>query len=259
MILPIQIDTQSLGDEFQLGQSDVDSLLEAVTAQARAAIAIEWRNQAKGELGSTRSRYMNSIIEGQEGRFTGTITLVGQLPNMIENGASAFDMKNGFANSDKRKTVQRKDGKLGWYLTIPFTYARPGSLGESEKFSGVLPIDVNKALLKVTEEDPDASLGASDIPGEYAIPKIRKEIKLFDGSLAPEYQNKSSIYSGLKVQKNPSGGSQVISFRRVSDNSDDNSWIHTGIEARNLADKALREVKLDEVVGDVIDVFLNEL
>lgn len=259
MILPIQIDTLGLSEEFQLSERDVDGLIEAVTTQARAAIANEWRDQAKNELNGTRRQYVNSIIEGQEGRFTGTVTLVGQLPNMIENGASAFDMKDGFARSSDKKIVQRENGDLGWYLTIPFTYARPGSLGESEKFSGVLPIDVNKALLKVTKRDPEASLSSKDIPGDYAIPKVRKEINLFDGSTAPEYKNKSSIYAGLKVQKNPSGGSQVMSFRRVSDNSDDNSWIHTGIEARNLADKALREVSLDEVVGDVIDVFLNEL
>lgn len=259
MILPIQIDTLSLSQEFDLTEADVNNLVEAVTLQATTAIANEWRNQAKSELGQTRRRYSDSIIQGSEGRFTGTITLVGQLPNMIENGASAFDMKDGFSKSSKRTIVKRKDGEVGWYLTIPFTYARPGALGESEKFSGVLPIDVNKALNEVTAKDPDASLSASDIPKEYAIPKIRQEIKLFDGTVKAAYENKSSIYEGLKVQKNPSGGSQVMSFRRVSDNSDDNSWIHTGIEAKKLADKSLREVRLDELVSDVIDVFLNKL
>lgn len=259
MFLPVQIDTMALSEEFEMTQKDVEELREAVMLQARTAIANKWRENAKRDLRKSRRQYLNSIIEGEDGRFTGTITLVGTVPNMIENGASAFDMKDGFEKSSKKKVTRGKDGELGWYLTIPFSYATPGALGESEKFTGKLPVDVHKALLKVTKTDPNASLSSGNIPEQYKIPKVRKEVSLFDGTVKKEYTNKTSQYEGLKRVQNPSGGSTVMSFRRVSNNSDDNSWIHTGIQARRLADKALSEVRMDKLVGDVIDTFLNQL
>jgi hypothetical protein len=245
----------SLSADFDLTKEDIDRLKEAVVKTCTKVVHTAWKQEAKDNLRSTRAQYLNSIIVGEVGRFTNVITLVGQLPNMIEQGVDPFDMKLGFENSSKRTNTESKDGELGWYLTIPFSWAQPGSLGESTKFSAVLPSDVSKALntKHKAEGGGKTTLNLSDIPDEFRIPQKRSEISLLSGSLVPEYQHKHSVYEGL--QKVPG---LVTSFRRVSNNSDDLSWVHKGFQAYNLADKALEKAKIPEVVGDVIDAFLDQ-
>lgn len=254
----IFIDTSGLSREFQLSKDDIDNLAEAVVKTVTKVVHTAWRNQAKQNLRSTREQYMNSIFVSDEGRFTNVLTLVGMLPNMLESGMSAFDMKRGFEMSNKKVITRNKDGALGWYLTIPFTWAQPGSLGESQKFTGVLPSDVAKVLNKKQSVQPGSSLSLSDIPEEFRIPQKRSEVSLLNDQIMPEYTNKSSLFEGL-TKVTEKGSSQVMSFRRVSNNSDDNSWIHTGIKAYNLAEKAVEDAKIPEVVGDVIDAFLDQL
>jgi len=257
MLPVISIDTMALSEQFNLTMDHVDEMKEAVVKTATKVIHTAWRDQAKRSLGSTRNQYMSSIIVGEVGRFANVITLVGELPNMIEQGRDPYDMKKGFEASSKKVITRNKDGQLGWYLTIPFTWAQPGSLGESQKFTGVLPKDVAKALeSKQKVQGQGASLNLGDIPAEFKIPKARPPVKLLDSVMVPEYQNKHSVYEGL--QQKTKGG-PVMSFRRVSNNSDDNSWIHTGIKAHNLAEKAIQDAKIPEVVGDVIDAYLDNM
>lgn len=254
MLGPIHIDTQSLSTDFDLSRQDVDELKETIVKSCTKVVYTAWREEAKINLRSTRAQYMNSIIVGEESRFTNIITLVGQLPNMIESGATAFDMKSGFENSRHKVLTKSKDGDLGWYLTIPFTWAQPSSLGESTKFSGILPSDVARVLNKKHKKGGGSTtLTLSDIPDEYKIPQKREDISLLNSSIIPEYQHKSSIYEGVTKTTG-----LVTSFRRVSNNSDDNSWIHRGIVGYNLAEKAIDRAKIPDVVSDIIDVFLDQ-
>jgi hypothetical protein len=257
MLPPIHIDTMDLSEQFMLNQKHIDDLKDAVVKTVTKVVETSWRNQAKKSLGSTRSQYMNSIIVGEAGRFANVITLVGTLPNMIEQGIDPFDMKKGFEDSSKKVITKNKDGALGWYLTIPFTFAQPTSLGESQTFTGVLPSEVSNILKgKQKKEGQKAKLTLSDIPDEFKVPQMRPEVTLGTGELIPEYKHKHSIYEGISQ---PKKGGAVMSFRRVSNNSDDNSWIHTGISAHNLAEKAIDDAKIPEVVGDVIDSFLDQV
>ena len=253
----ITIDTMDLSREFDLTREDVDNMKEAVVKTVTKVVHTAWRDQAKRRLGSTRSQYMNSIIAGELGPFSNTLTLVGELPNMIESGKDPFDMKKGFESSSKRIITRDKNGNLGWYLTIPFTWAQSGSIGESPTFTGVLPEDVEKAFKsKQKSHGQRAVLNTSDIPSEFKIPGSRPPVKILDSVMVPEYQHKSSIYEGISQKKK---GGPIMSFRRVSSNSDSNSWIHTGIKAYNLADKAVVDAKIPEVVGDVIDAYLDNI
>ena len=47
------------------------------------------------ELHQTRQVYKRNINKPVFGRLKGSITLTGTLPNMIEQGADPFDMKEG--------------------------------------------------------------------------------------------------------------------------------------------------------------------
>ena len=53
--------------------------------------------------------------------------------------------------------------------------------------------------------------------------------------------------------------SGYFTWRRVSENSDPNSWWNSGIVPYKLMDKALEQAKIDVVADKVIDQFLNSM
>jgi len=74
----------------------------------------------------------------------------------------------------------------------------------------------------------------------------------------------SSIIRSIFV-KNPKRGPHAnanqntyMTFRRVSDKSDENSWIHKGFEAHNFMEKALEESQVDKVFAECRDEFLSK-
>lgn len=93
VIPPIVIDTSTLVDEFSLDQEDINKLLDFTVKEITARFAEKWQDTAIQELKSSRQEYINSLIVVDEGIAKGAVVLVGKLPNMIEQGASQFDMK----------------------------------------------------------------------------------------------------------------------------------------------------------------------
>jgi hypothetical protein len=103
-----------------------------------------------------------------------------------------------------------------------------------------------------------SGLSGSQIPEKYS-PK-EKLVPIPNSKRFELYKIKSSIYQGLQKQKsNVTGQSQYVSFRRVSENSPAASWIHSGFQAKNFADKALEGLKIEFILGRVIDNFLNSI
>jgi hypothetical protein len=264
-MIPVLIDTRDVAAEFNLTREDVNAMVSSTIKSLTATFARNWDSVAKQSLGSTRQIYRSSIVVGEQGPFTGYVMLVNQLPNMIESGAAPFDMKVGFSQSSKRKSS--KGG--GWYLTVPFRMATPGSLGESEAFSSVMPQTVYAAVKsKQTQQtalggttQQGRGLSASEIPSDYQIPKSRAMIQAQD-KVFEEYKHKHSIYEGLrkgsKTYQSATQG-QYVTFRRVSSNSDANSWINKGLQARNLAERALAMTNIPVEVDRSVDKFLQSL
>ena len=77
-----------------------------------------------------------------------------------------------------------------------------------------------------------------------------------------EYKHKSSIFEGLtkrsaaynKVVQNTYG-----TFRRASENSDPDSWIHRGIKAYNLAEQAIKQTDVDTIVENEVLMYLDNM
>lgn len=264
-MIPIIIDTRGLVSEFALSREEIDSMMSFTVKGITARFATLWEEQAKKNLKSSRKQYVRSLYVGEKGRFKGFVTLRGRLPNMIEQGASAFDMKTGFAQSSKRK-INGTD----WYLTIPFRWSTPSALGESEVFTNRMPDEIYSIAKKISGTTSQRGSGTvrtgeqvkmGDIPSPYDIPKVRPEVagtnKAFE-----EYRHKTSIYEGIgrssKTYESATQ-SQYVSFRRVSSKSDPLSWIHTGIEAKKFADEALNELDIAHEADMAIDNFLNSI
>lgn len=255
-MIPIFLDTSALAAEFNLTKADVDNLLTAVVKDLTTSAYEQWMIEAGKALGKSRQQYQRGLIVVSEGKFKGAVVLNGALPNMIESGASAFDMKVGFS---KGRKVKR--GPNGWYMTIPFRLATPGAAGFSEVFAGSIPTAVYKVVQKQptvqmkSGETRTKGLSFGQIPKQFQAPTIRAAVNI-GGQTFDTYVSKTSKYQGVTKIQNSTGGGQVFGFRRVSQQSDPGSWIHTGITARNLSNKVIGNLQIEKRIDIVIDNFL---
>ena len=241
-------DTQSLIDQFSIDDAQIEAL-ESFVAKSLVVSYVQRLERLVGEeLHQTKSRYLRSIRVLDTGKASGAILLdyTDPVVKMVEEGASAFDEKSGFANSNKKHL--KKDGS-GWYLTIPFSIGTPDTVGESDPFSSIMPQAVYDVVKNKPTDIPTAGgsrssgIGLSELPEQYQVPKTRAAVTV-DNKTFKEYVNKSPIFQGvIKQHSNVTGQNTYSSFRRVSDKSDENSWINGGIIARNLTDKAMNELE----------------
>lgn len=267
MIAPITIDLTGLQSQFGLDANTVNQLTEVCVQAVSAAVLANWTALAKRELGSTREEYIQNLNKVDTGRFEKQIVLTGVLPNMLEQGAAPFDIKEGFRKSPKaRKTIARYNRKGvmvspggDWYLTVPFRIGVPGTLGQAG-FTGEMPTEVYDIMKKRAR---GLSLTVPEIPQPYDQSRRRAAIAATPTTpYYAEYVHKTSIYAGLtkrtaqyaKTSQNTYG-----TFRRASANSDPLSWIHKGLPARNLAEKAVKITDVDTIVENEVTDFLDAI
>jgi len=249
-VINIKLDFSDVITTNTLTSEEAKDLVDYTIKSLTATFAQRWSDQAR-VLGKTRVDYQRSLLVVDEGRFKGAVILTGQLPNMIEEGIAPFDMKLGFSKSDKRKIGP----KGGWYLTIPFRLGNPRALGESSAFAGVLPEPVYIAIKEQKGIRP--KLSQSQVPAPFNELKVRRAIP--KSRAFQEYQHKTSIYAGLqrtRKQYESTTQSTYVVFRRVSANSDPDSWIHTGLTARKFAEGALNGWNIEREVSLLTDQFL---
>lgn len=263
---PILIDLNGLRAQFGLSADNIDELTEICVNSVTALIYSNWEAIAKKTLKSTLPEYTQNLIKVDKGRFAKQIVLTGVLPNMLEQGASAFDMKQGFKNSKKVKYTIPVYGKKGnmlykggdWYLTIPFRIGVPGTLGQAG-FTQQMPDEIYKAAKGLRSGD---SVKKYNIPSLYDVPKSRAAIVNEGKILFDSYRHKNSIYEGLtkrtaqydKVSQNTYG-----TFRRAGANSDPLSWIHRGFSGYHLAEKAVEMSDIDTIVNNEVTDYLETI
>lgn len=267
MSKPITIDLSGLGAQFGLASSQIDQLTETCINAVTASVYANWEALAKQRLGSTLPDYLQHLIKVDKGRFAKQIILTGSLPNMLEQGASPFDIKDGFKKSPKvkytipvynKKGVQIKQGG-DWFLSVPFRIGTPGTVGQAG-FSSEMPQEVYDVMLgKPTK----GSLKTPEIPSPYDIPKSRDAIlNEGGGNLYAAYKHKSSIYEGMakqtaqyaKTSQNTYG-----TFRRAGANSDPLSWIHKGFTAYNLHQGAISKTDVETIVENEVTSYLEAI
>ena len=146
-MLPINIDIGEIVEEFSLTAEQGKELSTLIIDKIAEEYANEWSNVIRDGLKGTRKQYQQAMsverVSENEVVFELTDSPNNPLPMMIEEGCSAFDIKEGFSNSSKRK----KTAIGGWYLTVPFRHATPGAVAESEAFSSTMPKEIYKLRL----------------------------------------------------------------------------------------------------------------
>lgn len=264
---PITIDLSGLKGQFGIDDKTLDQLTETCVKAVTAAIYANWEALAKKKLKSTREEYIQNIIHVDKGRFNKQIILTGVVPNMVEQGASAFDIKEGFRKSPKVRYTIPVYGKKGnmlrsggdWYLTIPFRIGVPGTLGQAG-FTGQMPQEVYDIMRKRGNR---IALRADEIPSPYNIPQSRAAIQATpQNPYYAQYTHKSSIYEGLTkrtAQYGKTAQNTYGTFRRAGANSDPLSWIHKGISAYRIADEAVKITDVDTIVENEVTTFLDTI
>lgn len=249
-MLNFSIDISDTVSEFSLQKQEVDSLSNYLLDRITDEYVAKWENIINTNLNSTRDEYRRGIYTDRPDDYTSIIGLTARdskLALMIETGATTFDMKEGFMKSSKK--TMKADG--GWYLTIPFRHAT------SESIMDLQVPGTNTSVIDFMKTGE--TLGANDLPAPYDEIKTH-EIKLNTGSLLT-YKHKAPIYEGMhrrdisSTDKEKRGG--YFTFRRVSDNSDLDAFMHPGFEPHNFMDKAMEETQFADVIDNAVQDWLD--
>lgn len=255
--LPISIDLSEVIEEFSLDEETSMKMSSYIIGRIAQEYTLKWENLVDKNLRQTREEYkraMSSFVYQVSGKTEVEFSLSYRqsiLPYFIEEGRSPVDEKPFLLNSEKRK--QAKDGSF--YITVPFRWATPQAVADSGIFSNTMPKEIYNLARR------NRVLKGNKIPEQYRIPGVRKEINTPELNV-PEYIHKTSLYEGLTRVPASSGKekrSQYMTWRRVSDKSDPNSWWNGGIQAYKLMDKALDESQIDRVADMAIDEYLQKL
>lgn len=244
----VKIDVSDTAKDFQLSIQQVRDLKTVVLNSLVSNFVTNWEQKVRTELKSSRRQYLNAIYVNQLSESTAVVGLnpKSKLARMIEGGASSFDMKIGFAKSGKIK--YNKKGE--WYINIPFRHATPDAVGESELFSSKIP----REIYNISKRNQGSPVTFEQLP---------KEFQKLKSNPTTGYVHKAPIFQGLvrkEVGATPAEKrGQYMTFRRVSQKSDPDSWIHKGIKAHNFLKRTLDEIDIPTLVNNVTNNFLTNL
>lgn len=255
-MLPIRIDLDEVVGEFSLSGEETNLLGAAIIDRVVQEYYERWRDLVGRELSKSRQEYLKAMYIDRTSPLEVVFGLSARespLALMVEEGTPPFDEKPGLLASPKAK--QKKSG--GFYITVPFRHATPEAIAESGVFSSILPQDVY--TLAKNSQTP---LKREQLPINQQTPGSRKAIDT-PGLKVPEYIHKTAKYEGLvrieASSSNKEKRSQYMTFRRVSDKSDPNSWFNGGIEAKKLMDKALQLANITTIADIAIDETLERI
>lgn len=224
--LNVTVDLGGLGIDDQLSPQIVGAIQSSMQTSL-AIIRDRWQTSVQNKLNSTRPLYLMGLnfdsiqYPYENNAFSGAVVLRGQLPNMLEEGFSAFDMKIGFSKS---KRIKKKDNG-GWYLTIPLRHSTPGSF----MYGQAMGKDVYGVAKKLNAYKSGQGNTRLNWPGAGDVS--------WTG-----YQRKTNNYNGMvRIVKSyqKATQSQYMTFRRVSDTSDPMSWWHPGFSGVKIAESLM--------------------
>lgn len=249
-MINFNVDISDTIQEFELQPAEIASVTDYLLDRLVDELMGKWETIINTNLHGTRDEYKRAMYTERPDDHTAIVGLTGReskLAMMIEGGASNFDIKEGFANSPKR--TEKEDG--GWFLTIPFRHATSESI-----------MDLQVPGNKVSVIEYMKQGNTMDQP---TLPQPFDEIKthslvLNTGSVLT-YTHKAPIHEGMhrrdisSTQKEKRGG--YMTFRRVSDKSDESSWVHPGFEARDYMGQAVQEADLGALIDNAMQDWLD--
>lgn len=239
--MPIQVD---ISGHLPAVGYDFDAIQERMVTLAEMARS-EWVRLAQDNLGASAGDYIAGIQPVEVDGNWAHVHLVGELPNNIENGQAPFDMKPGLLAGPNAKT-----GKNGRYNTVPFRHGTPGStgkrVGKPMPMTGITAAGKPKSMvyteakkLKPSVETLGGKTAWGGRTGDFGGLGIRTMLPVKKGRPGAYTWRSSPFANMVKSAKTyeKATQNQYVTFRRVSDNSDPNSWWHPGIKARRFVNQ----------------------
>jgi len=248
-----------------LSDKTVASILDNVAQSARA----HWIKIAKEDKSHLKVDYLQAIQPIDVGKNTWTISLVGEIAHLIENGAPRLDMRTTLlgpnvpvAPMGKKGKRENKDG--GFYRAIPFRHknmskglpyaGRQGTLNRGSLNQKVLARakaigrNVHREAKNLTSTTTQAYGG-----------RAKKGTRLAAG-LAPKLKahHKTDIYAGMiKQSKTYEKATQntYMTFRTISTNVTE-GWIRKPLPARHYAEDV--NTFVSKMIPKALDAYVKE-
>lgn len=203
----------------------LDRTVMMITEAARR----KWTKLAQERLHSTRGVYLRGLSPAyMSGPQQASIELVGKLANMIEQGASAYDMRPGLLSGPGVKIA--KDGHR--YRAVPFRFQSPGSNG----LVGTPMDDVYSYPDEASRSGRNGLPFAGAIGEEiYTLAKQLKRGQSLPNTGLPRLQNAHALDPFTGMRRGGSKGHRYyVAFRTISE-ANPQAWQHPGFNAANLA------------------------
>lgn len=213
-----------------------------------------WIQKAGEKLSSSRRDYINGIQEVVfSGKNVASISLVGQLPLMVEHGMAPFDMHATLLGPNVPVAPFGQKGKRvnqngRFYRSIPFRHQSPGTLGQG----GGAPMGSDYA-----GHDAVADAAALGKQVYAAAKKLSPTLSSPGGptqwggrlpaGMAPKLKphHTTDIYAGMVRQQKTyvdATQNQYTTFRTISEEQP-HKWLHPGIQAANISDEVAHHLE----------------
>lgn len=229
MYIPIKIDLDNLIEEFDLGPQQVAKLANDLSTNLTNTFINALKSRVNDTLRAAKNIYLRNLSVEQIDDYNKEIVLKGWLPNAIEEGVSSFDMKPVF--------LKTKNVKIS---------LKGNAISEGKQNS---PKPVQEVMKKA-----NLPLRNKDISESYRLAKIKQIATSLGGGT---YQHKSSIYQGLK--QNKQDNNSYINFRRIGAKSDAKAFKYPNLEKKDFFGKALNDIssEIPILADNVINNFLE--
>lgn len=216
----VAIDTRDLVE--QLGDEADEVIGVALNALGEFALD-RIRQESSTALGIETQDQYTRALQMTQSRDEVVISLTDPAMAALEIGHESFDIKPGMLRSPKAK---RAHGG-GSYIDVPFTHK------VTKRGKGTYVESRAKRKAITTAMSQAKSTGAA--------------LRIFKGTKnAPR-----TIHTDMKVS--PEGAAQT--FRRISENSPADSWIHPGREGLGIFESTAHEVERikNDVIADILE------
>ena len=225
------------------------SIVMAIVANIAEAARSEWIRLAGDSLHSTKHDYINGIQPVEVLDDAAIITLVGQFPNLLEQGMESVDMHDTLLGPNvpvvpagERGKHERADG--GYYRAIPFRH-RVGDKGAG--FGN--PYKGHEAVADAAKLGRQVYQQAKKLAGSTSNPYGgTKGGGRLPAGLAPKLKphHATDIFAGMQRQRKTyerATQSQYTTFRTISTGSP--GWIRPATPGLHLA------AQVSEYVGQI--------
>lgn len=251
-------------------------LLRTVLIDVATVAAHQWRKAAVDQLRSSAREYAEGV---QDPVFIGSdraqVSLVGLVPNMVEQGWEGGDMRDWLCSptAPNARPVKGPHGEIiGYYNTIPYRHSKSGSgyavgtpigseykdMDPTERSTLGTKIWAAMKQLAPTHGGPGEKVGIG--PRQMTKTEWGERLPAGMAPIALPHHKTDPFAGTVRNEKTYAHATQssMVSFRRISsapsEDGDAKAWQNPGIKARHLLDgvQALTEKAAAKMIESML-------